>query len=83
MASITTEVAIIGAGPSGSIAAYQLASAGLEVLLLDRAKFPRDKPCGGGVTVRCERILPFSIEPVIEDIITDADIRIRRALDQF
>jgi geranylgeranyl reductase family protein len=77
MASITTEVAIIGAGPSGSIAAYQLASSGLEVLLLDRAKFPRDKPCGGGVTVRCERILPFSIEPVIEDIITDADIRIR------
>ena len=77
MAAITTEVAIIGAGPSGSIAAYQLATAGLEVVLLDRAKFPRDKPCGGGVTVRCERTLPFSIDPVIEDVITDADIRIR------
>ncbi|MDG1840271.1 MAG: NAD(P)/FAD-dependent oxidoreductase [Dehalococcoidia bacterium] len=77
MTSINTEVAIIGAGPSGSIAAHQLAAAGLDVILLDRAKFPRDKPCGGGVTVRCERILPFSIDPVIEDVITDADIRIR------
>jgi flavin-dependent dehydrogenase len=38
------------------------------VLLIDKAKFPRDKPCGGGVTGRAARLLPFSIEPVVEDV---------------
>ncbi|HWC30770.1 MAG TPA: FAD-dependent oxidoreductase, partial [Dehalococcoidia bacterium] len=46
------EVAIVGAGPSGSTTAYHLAKAGARVLLLDRAEFPREKPCGGGVTAR-------------------------------
>jgi geranylgeranyl reductase family protein len=45
-----------------------LASAGASVLLIDKAKFPRDKPCGGGVTGRAARLLPFSIEPVVEDV---------------
>jgi geranylgeranyl reductase family protein len=36
------------------------------VLLVDKARFPRDKPCGGGVTVRAQRQLPFSIDPVVE-----------------
>ena len=44
----------------------------MRVLLLDRAKFPRDKPCGGGVTVRCAALLPFSIEPVVEHVVTGA-----------
>src|SRR5207302_3342964 len=44
------DVAIVGAGPAGSTAAYHLATAGARVLLLDEATFPRDKPCGGGVT---------------------------------
>ena len=50
-----TEVVIVGAGPAGSTAARELAARGVEVLLLDRARFPRDKPCGGGVTIRCDR----------------------------
>jgi geranylgeranyl reductase family protein len=62
------DVAIIGAGPAGSVAAYRLADAGASVLLLDKATFPRDKPCGGGVTGRAARLLPFSIEPVVEDV---------------
>jgi geranylgeranyl reductase family protein len=40
----------------------------VSVLLLDKATFPRDKPCGGGVTGRAARLLPFSIEPVVEDV---------------
>jgi geranylgeranyl reductase family protein len=64
----TYDVAIIGAGPAGSTAAYRLATAGASVLLLDKATFPRDKPCGGGVTGRAARLLPFSIEPVVEDV---------------
>ena len=61
------DVAVVGAGPAGSTAAYRLASAGARVLLVDKAVFPRDKPCGGGVTGRAARLLPFSIEPVVED----------------
>jgi geranylgeranyl reductase family protein len=39
------------------------------VLLLDRARFPRDKPCGGGLTIRAVRQLPFSVDPVVEDVV--------------
>ena len=77
MGNIETEVLVVGAGPAGSIAAHQIASSGFEVTLLVRAKFPRDKPCGGGVTVRCESLLPFSIDPVGEDIISSAEIALR------
>ena len=43
---------VVGAGPAGSTTAYRLAQGGASVLLLDRARFPRDKPCGGGLTMR-------------------------------
>jgi len=46
---IRTDVAVIGAGPAGSITALVLARAGLDVVLLDRAAFPRDKACGDGL----------------------------------
>ena len=62
------DVAILGGGPAGATAAYRLASAGKSVLVLDKATFPRDKPCGGGVTGRAARQLPFSITPVVEDV---------------
>lgn len=61
------DVLVAGAGPAGSVAAYRLASAGASVLLVDRARFPRDKPCGGGLTMRAVRQLPFSVEPVVEE----------------
>ena len=61
------DVLVVGAGPSGSTAAYRLAREGARVLLADRARFPRDKPCGGGLTMRAVRLLPFSIDPVVED----------------
>jgi geranylgeranyl reductase family protein len=47
---VQTEVAIVGAGPAGSIAAHRLATAGVQVVLLERATFPRDKACGDGVS---------------------------------
>ena len=58
---------VVGAGPAGSTAAYRLASAGARVLLLDRERFPRDKPCGGGLTYRAVRQLPVAVDPVVED----------------
>ena len=60
------DVAIVGAGPSGSTAAYNLARAGAKVLLIDRAKFPRDKPCGGGVTARAFDEAPVDLTPIVE-----------------
>jgi geranylgeranyl reductase family protein len=73
----THDVAIIGAGPAGSAAAYRLARAGKDVLLLDKATFPRDKPCGGGVTGRAARRLPFSIDPVVEDVVDRLECGLR------
>ena len=61
------DVLVVGAGPAGSTAAYRLAREGASVLLADRARFPRDKPCGGGLTMRAVRQLPFSVDPVVED----------------
>lgn len=68
---------VVGAGPAGSTTAREAASRGASTVLLDRAKFPRDKPCGGGVTVRCANLLPFSIDPVVEDVITGARLKVR------
>jgi len=48
----TVDVAVMGSGPAGSAAAMAARRAGLSVALLDRAAFPRDKLCGGGVTGR-------------------------------
>jgi geranylgeranyl reductase family protein len=51
------DVAIVGAGPSGSTTAYYLAKAGFHVLLRDKFNFPRDKTCGDGLTPRALHIL--------------------------
>jgi geranylgeranyl reductase family protein len=65
---------VVGAGPAGSVTAYRLATAGASVLLLDRARFPRDKPCGGGLTIRAVRKLPFSVDPVVEDVVDRVEL---------
>lgn len=46
------EVIVVGAGPAGSTAATYLARAGVDVLLLEKSTFPRDKVCGDGLTPR-------------------------------
>lgn len=51
------EIIVVGAGPGGSTAAAALARRGRDVLLLDRAVFPRDKTCGDGVPPGTVRIL--------------------------
>jgi geranylgeranyl reductase family protein len=71
------DVVVVGAGPAGSLTAYHLSRARARVLLIDKARFPRDKPCGGGLTYRALRQLPFSVEPVVEDVVSRVECRLR------
>lgn len=51
------DVIVVGAGPAGSTTAYYLAQAGLDVLLLEKTEFPREKVCGDGLTPRAVKSL--------------------------
>ncbi len=65
--SLPYDIAVIGAGPAGSTAAYFLAKGGLRVALLDKFDFPRDKTCGDGLTPRAIKILEeMGILPQVE-----------------
>jgi geranylgeranyl reductase family protein len=63
------DVLVVGAGPAGSATAIHLARGGARVLLVDKASFPRDKPCGGGLTGRALRHLPCEVDPVVERVV--------------
>ena len=60
---------VVGAGPAGCAAAYDLAAAGQAVLLLDRSEFPRLKACAGGLTSKAVRALRYPIEPVVRETV--------------
>ena len=55
--ALTCDVLVIGGGPAGSAAAITLARAGRDVVLADKATFPRDKCCGDGLTTLALRLL--------------------------
>jgi geranylgeranyl reductase family protein len=63
------DVLVVGAGPAGATAARFLALAGARVRLVDRARFPRNKPCGGAVSMRALRRFPY-LEPALDRIST-------------
>ena len=54
---VEADVIVVGAGPAGSTAAKWLADRGLDVALLEKSAFPRDKVCGDGLTPRCTKQL--------------------------
>ena len=68
-------VLVVGAGPAGATAARTLARAGVTVRLLDRSKFPRNKPCGGGISLRVLRRFPY-LEPALSRIGTHTVARL-------
>ena len=51
------DVVVVGTGPGGSAAGYYLAERGVDVLLLDKSEFPREKTCGDGLTPRAVAVL--------------------------
>lgn len=57
MSARDTEVLVVGGGPAGAATAYFLARAGMDVLVVDRARFPRDKPCAEYLSPQASRIL--------------------------
>jgi geranylgeranyl reductase family protein len=71
------DAVVVGAGPAGSATAIRLARAGASVLLADGARFPRDKPCGGGLTGRAVKELPVDVTPVVEDVVRAFELRLR------
>jgi geranylgeranyl reductase family protein len=70
------DVLVVGAGPAGSAAAIHLARGGARVLLVDRERFPRDKPCGGGLTGRAVRRLPCDVSGVVEHVVDRFVLRV-------
>ena len=63
---MTYDVIIAGAGPAGTAAGFDLVSAGYAVLLMDRQRFPRKKPCAGGLTPRAVKKYAYDISGLIE-----------------
>lgn len=72
------EAIVVGAGPAGSMAAYELSRAGVRVLLLEREPLPRYKACGGGLTAKTVREIPFDLSPVVEDVCHDFAVTFRQ-----
>jgi geranylgeranyl reductase family protein len=74
---------IVGAGPAGCAAAYDLASNSRSVLLLDLHDFPRVKPCAGALTIKTLKALRYSVAPVIRHVCVEAMINKGSATKKF
>ena len=61
------DVLIVGAGPAGSVCGSLLKQAGVDCLIVDRATFPRDKVCAGGLTVKAWRLLDMLLPDIKYD----------------
>ena len=70
------DVVVVGAGPAGSTAARVLAQGGARVCLVDKARFPRPKPCGGALSPRTLRHLPQGLARIVRT-------QVRRAVFTF
>src|SRR5262245_6929280 len=56
------DVLIVGGGPAGSSCAWALRGAGLNVIILDKCRFPRDKICGGWITPQVVEELQIDLD---------------------
>ncbi len=74
------DVIIVGAGPAGSSAAYRLARKGRRVLVLEKSRMPRAKPCGGAVSAQAASYLEFAIP---EELIDSHSFGVRVHFDRW
>jgi flavin-dependent dehydrogenase len=63
----TVDALVVGGGPAGAVCARELVCAGLDVIVADQARFPRDKPCGGWVTPQVFSTLGLDPEAYARD----------------
>lgn len=67
----TYDAIVVGAGPAGSTAAYLLAKEGLQVLMLDKKEFPRDKLCGGLLTRKTVKLLEAIYKTPVQSLMSN------------
>ncbi|HEX9890716.1 MAG TPA: geranylgeranyl reductase family protein [Actinomycetota bacterium] len=73
-----TDVLVVGAGPAGSATAYHLARRGVDVVVCDRASFPREKVCGDGLTPRGVSALQrMGVDPTEPGFVRIDGLRVR------
>lgn len=71
------DVVVVGAGPSGTAAAHRLRKSDYRVLLVDRSQFPRVKPCGGGISIKALKLMPWSIAPVLQRAVKELGMGVK------
>ena len=71
------DVIVAGAGPSGSLLAFELAKKGIDVLVLEKDILPRYKCCAGGITFRTVGFLNGILEEVMDNVVTNVTVSCR------
>jgi geranylgeranyl reductase family protein len=66
------EAVIVGAGPAGAYLGFLLARQGIDVVIIDKQPFPRDKVCGGGLSPKAVGLLDFDVDAVVQRSIRGA-----------
>lgn len=67
------DVAIIGSGPAGASAAFELAKNGISAVIIEKETLPRYKTCGGGLVFRGRKNIPFDVSSVVEKEFYEVD----------
>jgi geranylgeranyl reductase family protein len=67
------DVAIIGSGPAGASAAFELAKSGISTVIIEKEILPRYKTCGGGLVFRGRKNMPFDVSSVVEKEFYEVD----------
>ena len=75
------KIAVVGAGPAGATAARMLAERGAEVTCYEARRFPRQKPCGGGLTPKSLKLIPDDALRVAVATISQTEIASGGRLD--
>jgi geranylgeranyl reductase family protein len=74
---VVYDAIVVGAGPAGTSAAYWLGETGKRVLVLEKERLPRYKPCGGGMSRSVLERFPFDFSPVVEREVGQVCFRFR------
>ncbi|MBI3609923.1 MAG: NAD(P)/FAD-dependent oxidoreductase [Nitrospirae bacterium] len=68
--SMIYDAIVVGTGPAGSVAAFELARRGCRVLALEKKRHPRYKVCGGGLSIRLDNLIGRGYHAVVEKTVT-------------